>query len=48
MIEEADRDGDKMIDREEFYRVMRKKGNNPLEDLSSSEDEGGDGDLKKK
>jgi centrin-1 len=35
MIEEADRDGDKMIDRDEFYRVMRKKGDNPLDDLDT-------------
>ena len=35
MIEEADRDGDKMIDREEFFRVMKKKGDNPLDDLDT-------------
>jgi centrin-1 len=39
MIEEADRDGDKMINREEFYRVMRKKGDNPLDDLDTDEEE---------
>lgn len=38
MIEEADRDGDGMIDPEEFYRVMRKRGDNPLDDLDSDSD----------
>ena len=39
MIDEADRDGDAMINEEEFYRVMKKRGDNPLDDLSSDEDE---------
>eukprot|EP00933_Yihiella_yeosuensis_P011584 TRINITY_DN11901_c1_g1_i1.p1 TRINITY_DN11901_c1_g1~~TRINITY_DN11901_c1_g1_i1.p1 ORF type:complete len:208 (-),score=60.96 TRINITY_DN11901_c1_g1_i1:129-752(-) len=38
MIEEADRDGDGLINPEEFYRVMRKRGDNPLDDLDSDED----------
>ena len=29
----------KMINEEEFYRVMKKRGDNPLDDLSSDEDE---------
>lgn len=38
MIEEADRDGDGLINEEEFYRVMKKRGDNPLDDLSSDEE----------
>eukprot|EP00931_Biecheleriopsis_adriatica_P069019 TRINITY_DN4290_c0_g1_i1.p1 TRINITY_DN4290_c0_g1~~TRINITY_DN4290_c0_g1_i1.p1 ORF type:complete len:218 (+),score=62.02 TRINITY_DN4290_c0_g1_i1:62-715(+) len=38
MIEEADRDGDGMINPDEFYRVMRKRGGNPLDDFDSDED----------
>merc|ERR1719498_1363100 len=38
MIEEADRDGDGLINPEEFYRVMRKRGGNPLEDWDSDDD----------
>ncbi|CAE7939334.1 unnamed protein product [Symbiodinium sp. KB8] len=38
MIEEADRDGDGLISPEEFYRVMRKRGGNPLDDWDSDED----------
>merc|ERR1711971_285379 len=35
MIEEADRDGNGMISPDEFYRVMRKRGDNPLDDFDS-------------
>jgi len=38
MIEEADRDGDGLINPEEFYRVMRKRGGNPLDDWDSDDD----------
>mmetsp|Transcript_22970 Transcript_22970/g.58603 ORF Transcript_22970/g.58603 Transcript_22970/m.58603 type:complete len:208 (-) Transcript_22970:83-706(-) len=38
MIEEADRDGDGLINNEEFYRVMRKRGGNPLDDWDSDDD----------
>jgi len=38
MIEEADRDGDGLINPDEFYRVMRKRGNNPLDDWDSDDD----------
>lgn len=38
MVEEADRDGDGLINFDEFYRVMRKRGNNPLDDMDSDED----------
>jgi len=38
MVDEADRDGDNAINEEEFYRVMKKRGENPLDDLSSDED----------
>ena len=31
MIDEADRDGDGLINPDEFYRVMRKRGDNPGE-----------------
>jgi len=38
MVEEADRDGDGLINPEDFYRVMRKRGGNPLDDWDSDED----------
>ena len=38
MIEEADKDGDGLINADEFYRVMRRRGNDPWEDLSSESD----------
>lgn len=38
MIDEADRDGDGLINPDEFYRVMRKRGDNPLDDFDSDED----------
>lgn len=38
MIDEADRDGDGEIGEDEFYRVMKHKGSNPL-DISDSDDE---------
>mmetsp|Transcript_7302 Transcript_7302/g.22864 ORF Transcript_7302/g.22864 Transcript_7302/m.22864 type:complete len:218 (-) Transcript_7302:60-713(-) len=38
MIEEADRDGDGLINPDEFYRVMRKRGGNPLDDWDSDDD----------
>ena len=38
MIEEADRSGDGTINVEEFYRVMKKRGDDPLDDLDSDED----------
>jgi len=38
MVEEADRDGDGLINFDEFYRVMKKRGNNPLDDMDSDED----------
>merc|ERR1711907_695790 len=37
MINQADRDGDGAINADEFYRIMKKKGNF-LEDLSSDDD----------
>ena len=37
MINQADRDGDGEINLDEFYRIMKKKGNF-LEDLSSDDD----------
>mmetsp|Transcript_39442 Transcript_39442/g.84055 ORF Transcript_39442/g.84055 Transcript_39442/m.84055 type:complete len:93 (+) Transcript_39442:2-280(+) len=39
MIEEADRNGDDQIDPEEFYRVMKKRNDNPLDDWDSSDEE---------
>ena len=39
MIDEADRDGDNAINEDEFFRVMKKRGDNPLDALSSDEDE---------
>ena len=38
MIDEADRNNDGKIDFEEFFRVMKKRGDNPLDDLDSDED----------
>lgn len=38
MIEEADRDNDGQISADEFYRVMKKRGENPLDDWSSDDD----------
>lgn len=31
--------GDNAINEDEFYRVMKKRGDNPLDDLSSDEEE---------
>ncbi len=42
MIEEADRNGDGKIDFTEFYRVMKKRGDNPLDDIDSDSDEDDD------
>ena len=39
MIDEADRNNDGKIDFEEFFRVMKKRGDNPLDDLDSDEDQ---------
>ncbi|CEL92930.1 unnamed protein product [Vitrella brassicaformis CCMP3155] len=38
MIDEADRDGDGLINPDEFYRVMRRRGDDPLDDFDSDED----------
>uniref|UniRef100_A0A7S2S1T6 EF-hand domain-containing protein n=1 Tax=Mucochytrium quahogii TaxID=96639 RepID=A0A7S2S1T6_9STRA len=38
MIDEADRTGEGVIQKDDFYRVMKKRGNDPLDDLSSDED----------
>jgi len=38
MIDEADRHGDGMISPEEFFRVMKKRGENPLDDIDSDDD----------
>ena len=38
MIQEADVDQDNQISFNEFYRVMRKRGDNPLDDWDSDED----------
>lgn len=39
IMEEADRDSDGFIGFEDFYRIMRKRGDDPLEDWSSDEEE---------
>ena len=51
MVDEADRDGDGnhvlrschsiigLINEDEFFRVMKKRGDNPLDDLSSDDDD---------
>ena len=38
MIDQADRDGDGEINPDEFYRIMKKRGDNPLDDLDSDSD----------
>jgi centrin-1 len=38
IMEEADRDGDGYIGFEDFFRIMKKRGDDPLEDWSSDED----------
>lgn len=37
MIDEADRNGDGLLDFDEFYRVMRKRGTDPLSDYDSDD-----------
>ena len=39
MISEADRTGDGLITFEDFYRVMRKRADDPLGEFDSDEDE---------
>jgi len=38
MIDEADRTGDGTINKEEFFKVMKKRSDDPFADLSSDED----------
>lgn len=38
ILEEADKDNDGFIGFEDFYRIMKKRGDDPLEDWSSDED----------
>lgn len=38
LIVEADLDGDGQISFNEFYRVMKKRGDNPLDDWDSDDD----------
>lgn len=38
MIEEADRDGDGYVVFDDFYRIMKKRGENPLDDIDSDDD----------
>ena len=37
MVDEADREGDGVINEDEFYRVMRKR-ENPLDEIDSDDD----------
>ena len=39
MIDQVDRDGDGEINLDEFYRIMKKRGDNPLDDLLDDDDE---------
>ena len=39
MINQADRDGDGEINIDEFYRIMKKRGDNPLDDLLDDDDD---------
>ncbi len=38
MIAEADRDGDGAVNAEDFYRVMRKRPGNALDDIDSDDE----------
>ena len=38
MIAEADRDGDGAVNADDFYRVMRKRPGNALDDIDSDDD----------
>lgn len=38
MIEEADRDGDGYVVFDDFFRIMKKKSDNPLDDLDDDDD----------
>ena len=38
IMEEADRDSDGFIGFDDFYRIMKKRGDDPLEDWSSDEE----------
>jgi len=38
MVDEADRNNDGKIDPDEFYRVMKKRSDNPLDDWDSDTD----------
>ncbi len=38
MIDEADRDHDGKVNLKDFLRIMRKRGDNPMDDLSSDDD----------
>lgn len=38
MIQEADRNQDGLIDADEFYRVMRKKHDDPLAEFDSDDE----------
>eukprot|EP00388_Colpodella_angusta_P007160 GDKJ01020465.1.p1 GENE.GDKJ01020465.1~~GDKJ01020465.1.p1 ORF type:complete len:181 (-),score=43.20 GDKJ01020465.1:39-581(-) len=38
MLEEADRNGDGVISPDEFYRVMRRRGDDPLDDFASDDE----------
>ena len=44
MISEADRTGDGLITFEDFYRVMRKRADDPLGEFDSDDDDEDDGD----
>lgn len=39
MIDEADRSGNGRVGPEDFYRIMKKRSGNPLDELTSDEDE---------
>ncbi len=44
MLEEADRDGDGMLNFDEFYRIMRRRGD-PLDDFDSDDEWTADSDI---
>ena len=39
MISEADRSGEGGICKNDFYRIMKKKSGNPLDEIESDEDD---------
>eukprot|EP00490_Sorites_sp_Unknown_P020427 CAMPEP_0114663006 /NCGR_PEP_ID=MMETSP0191-20121206/26070_1 /TAXON_ID=126664 /ORGANISM="Sorites sp." /LENGTH=41 /DNA_ID= /DNA_START= /DNA_END= /DNA_ORIENTATION= len=39
MIEEADRDGDGAVSKDDFYKMMKGRSGDPLDQISSDDDD---------